>query len=656
MRNHPEISHRKEGIMKSRPWTSERIAIRIAAAAATALLLAFGAQAADKLPGDLISCLNEADQADAAHEIQRERRVLEHAETLSGDARDAARVERMLAVLDWKYDQRFDEARDRLLRAAENGAEPAEAWIALARMEQHRADYAAARDAAARGIEAARKDKEKRDAGLALDRASVAEGAELRRNGEAGDTQALRQAFGDLHEQVSREPGFLEPSRLLLSASLLLDQGDAALLAWRSYFHVAPGGPGPNAIAEAGTDLERILPGWRGAEATPAERIDLVRALAGSRFFAEAALVAFDPRADDSVRDDPRVREVVVYDRSLREVKKIAEEHYRKTILGKGDPEEFEKQVRAQASPILSAIGVDLSTPPPDEELDRLLDEHFGAYVNLGRTAGYADLHLGHRVIDETRTVEQYGRKADLRFVSLDGMVSNGFQSWAWESGAQHGGWAGPDTIWQVRPAYAGAALEVWRRMRSEEERAKFDEEVARETTLDDDRARKDPCSYLPGLAMRLQRQGNLGLLERLQGRGLTDESLRLTFLNEYERATVESSIFAHEGRHAIDQRMKTGKRPAWKSEFYAKLSEAVFTTDPRLALGGIFYANIGDPTQHGQANRHIMKGVVRWMKKHRGEIRGLDPERPLLPQFDLLTDGQIREAFRSMDPLANAG
>ncbi len=49
------------------------------------------------------------------------------------------------------------------------------------------------------------------------------------------------------------------------------------------------------------------------------------------------------------------------------------------------------------------------------------------------------------------------------------------------------------------------------------------------------------------------------------------------------------------------------------------------------------------------------MKGVVKWMKKHSDAINGLDPERPLLPQFDLLTDDQIRELFRSMDPLASA-
>jgi hypothetical protein len=298
-------------------------------------------------------------------------------------------------------------------------------------------------------------------------------------------------------------------------------------------------------------------------------------------------------------------------------------------------------------------MGIHHSSPPTDEELEKLFDDHFGVDIRLGLTAGYMDLHMGHRVIDETRTVEQYGHRADLRFVSLDNMVSNGFESWAWETGAQHGGWAGPDTIWQVRPAYAGSALRVWRLLHSEQERAEFEEEVTRETARDPDRARKDAYAYLPGLAARLRKQGMLRLLERLQGRGLAGENLCAAFLSEYERAEVESSIFAHEGRHAIDKRLKTKMHAAWKTEYFAKLSEVAFAIEPRLALDSIFAANIGDPTPHGQANRRIMKGVVKWMKTHSNEIQGLDPAQSLLPQFDLLNDEQIREAFRSMDPLA---
>ncbi|HQK86527.1 MAG TPA: hypothetical protein PLU25_02750, partial [Acidobacteriota bacterium] len=268
-------------------------------------------------------------------------------------------------------------------------------------------------------------------------------------------------------------------------------------------------------------------------------------------------------------------------------------------------------------------------------------------------TAGYYDLHLGHRVLDETRVVKQYSHEASLRFVVLDSMVSNGFQSWAWESGAQHGGWAGRDTIWQIRPVYANAAMVSWQRLHSEPERAEYAARLARETALDDARARRDPYGFLPGLALRLQLQADQALEARLVQRGIRDEDLRLAFLAEHERSVQESSIFAHEGRHAIDQRLGTKMGSPGQTEYYAKLSEVVFTAAPRLALDGIFDANIGDPTPHGQANRRIMKGLVKWMKQHRREIAGLDPQRPLLPQFDRLTDDQIRQAFRSMDPLA---
>ena len=260
---------------------------------------------------------------------------------------------------------------------------------------------------------------------------------------------------------------------------------------------------------------------------------------------------------------------------------------------------------------------------------------------------------MGHRVVDKTRTVKQYGHRAQLRFVALDNMVSNGFQSWAWEGNSQHGGWAGPDTIWQVRPAYANAPIEIWRKIHFGEEQREFEGEMARETDLDNRRVAENPFAFLPGLSMRLKYQGITRLLDDLRSRGIPGEELRLAFIAALEQAVQESSIFAHEGRHAIEQRRDSRYQSGWKAEFSAKLSEVALAPQPRLAFGGILSANIGDRTPHGKANLKIIKGLVSWMEEHRREIEGLNPYRPLLPQFDLLTDGQIRAAIRSIDPLA---
>ena len=166
-----------------------------------------------------------------------------------------------------------------------------------------------------------------------------------------------------------------------------------------------------------------------------------------------------------------------------------------------------------------------------------------------------------------------------------------------------------------MRPAYAGGAVEIWRGIHSADELEEFEVEMARESKLDDARARGNSHAFLPGLAMRLKHQGIYRLLERLRSEAAEGEDLRLRFLSEAERAVQESSIFAHEGRHAIDKR--AGASSSRKLEFTAKLSEVAFAPEPRLALGGILTANIGDHTPHGRANLKIMKGLVSWMEKH---------------------------------------
>ena len=93
---------------------------------------------------------------------------------------------------------------------------------------------------------------------------------------------------------------------------------------------------------------------------------------------------------------------------------------------------------------------------------------------------------------------------------------------------------------------------------------------------------------------------------------------------------------------------------PEEELQFRAKCSAVVFAPDPLLVLGNIFNATIGQPgNPSGLANERIMKGLAAWMEARVAEIPTLDRSRPLLPQFDCLTDEQMREAFRSMDPWA---
>jgi len=69
--------------------------------------------------------------------------------------------------------------------------------------------------------------------------------------------------------------------------------------------------------------------------------------------------------------------------------------------------------------------------------------------------------------------------------------------------------------------------------------------------------------------------------------------------------------------------------------------------------MDGIFLANLEQPRAgqgKGNANARVMRKIVGGMERHASEIGRLDASRPLLPQFDLLIDEQVRALFRALD------
>ncbi|HET8624213.1 MAG TPA: hypothetical protein VFM14_11660 [Gemmatimonadales bacterium] len=466
------------------------------------------------------------------------------------------------------------------------------------------------------------------------------------------DQAAIEARVSELLPLVEGAPGLLEPARLLLAGAILSANGPAALTAWRSYYLVGTGDSASAPLAAPRQALDTLLPRLRRGLASPEITLATVRALAGSRWFAAAAALALgsDQAAMDSMPAD--VAEVIAYARFVADVQRTTDEYYRRTLLGTSDSAAWRSALvyrGARLWPRLVWTG-----PPPVYDAAALATElarRFGAIVNVGTTAGYEDLHYGHSVLDARREVRQYGREATVRFVALDALVSNGFQSWAWNGRAGHGGWANAEMIVQVRPLYAVEPLEVWGALHDSTGRREEALRIASDSAADLARARTTAVAYFPGLAARLERDGRRALLDSLAGAGLTGTELEAAFTRELGSATVESSIFAHEGRHAIDAAdpdLSTEER-----EFRAKLSQVAFAPYPRLAFDGIVDANLGDRTPHGQANRRVLEGVLAWMNVHAGDVTGLDRSRPLLLQLTKLSDQQLRAAVRSIDPLA---
>jgi hypothetical protein len=375
----------------------------------------------------------------------------------------------------------------------------------------------------------------------------------------------LPQAIALLEGAIAEAGPRVETTRLLLNAAILANDDAAALRAFRWYY----------------ADVPSLVP------ATIPDRRALGRALANARLYEEAALIL----TDDA--------ELVAYAATLQRLRAITDDHYRKAATGDESERAFNKAVRA-------AIPKDAG-------------RRFGVVYTLGETDNVVGMHYGHRVLDERRSVEQYGQKGSMRFVLLDNMVANGFMVWIRDGKTGTGGWNEKDVIYQVRPMYANGPVSAWLRLTDPERRAKDDREIADETRR----------HSLRGVELRMERQ----YLESLPRE-------RDAFIERYRREEFDHSIWAHEGRHAIDHTV-FDIDDAEELEYRAKLSEIAFAASPRMPFAGGILSTVGGNTPHGKANQRVLEGIQRVTKLED------------LTQLDTLSDEQLRAAARALDPLA---
>jgi hypothetical protein len=565
-------------------------------------------------------------------------------------ARRRAAAERMLGLIDWRFYKDDGGARFHFGTALATRSDTPATLIEMARLATVEGRYREAFALADRARVSARDDLAHRGAILQMADA-VSESALTARLGdepgsraERVDTAAAAAAVDALSQLLRETPGRAEEAEKLLLAALEAGDGTAAARAVHSYFLIDVGESTLHtALPRTVAELERELPSWRGDDTPRAARTQLADLLVRARLMDAAALVT-PPGAHT---------DIIPYVQYCRRIAREAEEYYRRSLVGGARRDELTRSyIHATHDlwPRLTWKGAPPKFFPAAGDLE--LSRRFGTLLELGITGGYYDMHMGHVIAEGEQTVSQYGHSARVRFIILDGMVTNGLQSWAWDDAGGHGGWQRRDTVVQVRPIFVEHAVSLWVSA-DPARRAHEQRNIALDSAMDWQLAATDSIAYLPGVAARLRRDGRDALIDSLRSAGVPDSLLGATFVRVTSRLMRESSIVAHEGRHAIDDTEKTARFSTAEREFRAKLSEIAFAARPKIVMSSIMHPNIGDATPHGRANARVMLGLIRWMRRHASMIPGLDVGRPILPQLPLLTDAQLRQAFRSMDPLA---
>ncbi|MFO7892392.1 MAG: hypothetical protein R6U63_01550 [Longimicrobiales bacterium] len=607
--------------------------------------------------------LEAARNARFQHRFAEAERLLQRVLGAGAGGEIAAEAHRRLANLAWYIRGDAATGRRYLERALKLHAARAASLTELSRLEREEGRFDAAWSAATAALTAADASVDRFRAVVELGRVATAQ-AEAELQGGAWPAAIARERLvrvrAELAPVVEVRRGLLDPAEQLLLMGILLDDGAAALDGWTSYYTSI--GDLAGSITPARRTLAASLPGWAGPETHPADRVAVVEALAASGMMRAARALALDPRVNaepgaaggaagaegpDSAAA-ATVSDVIAVADFLDRARVLAVDYYRAAAAGKGEQWPFRDAVVTAGRDLLRSLSWPEGDPPEPAdspwgtEVWDVLRDRFGLEVRFGNVAGNFGLRIGTRVVDDRRTVEQYGHRAEFRFLALDRIVVGDYQTWGWDGRAATGGYATPELVVQIRPGFAGSGIRAWESLQ-EPDTVTIGELIPG----DGDFAH---CGYVPGLDDRLRRQGLEQLHDSLVADGLEGPALRTAFLAGYEDQNTGASIFAHEGRHAIDG--VRGIDDSEELEYGAKLAQVVFSRFPRLAIGSILTPNIGDPTPHGQANQRVLCGVAEWMAEHADELQ-VDTSRTLLPQLTRLTDHQIRAAFRSLDPLA---
>lgn len=458
-----------------------------------------------------------------------------------------------------------------------------------------------------------------------------------------GGAANLARAADELNAISPIAGGAPDVASARLSLALLRRDSGSAFAAWRDYFWLTDA-DAPQALTSYHGRAQAIFAAGLAANGADTDRLALVTMLIRAGFTEDARAFADATGIAARNADSAEWRRAAAFFRFHAAALELTARTNHAMLDRPDDPTRaadvtrYREEMGALMMRLMEDIGAN-----GDPRL--ALAEAFGIYGSLGETSGYPSLHGGHIVEDQRIVTEQYGHRGELRFVVIDNMVSNGFESWLWDGWAEAGGWASDDaTIVQIRSAYTPGPLAALRRVRPGPTRERYLQQIER--SVADERSALDAnrgIASLPATSERLELQA----YEQIAARTGGDDG---AFIAEVWRATNQYSIEKHEGRHAIDKARGSFSTP--DLEYMAKLSQIALADYPRLGLASIAGSTIGE-TPHGIANRRILAGYRNWMQRHWRRIPGYDRETPALSQLTLLSDAQIVEIAQSMDELA---
>jgi hypothetical protein len=564
-----------------------------------------------------------------------------------------------LALQDWKIFRNYEASVRRLKSCLLLNCQKARTYILLGQIQLQYLHYSAAISFANKAIQASNNESDKLNSFLLKAQIIYEQNVALARRGVMLNIQNLLLASKELKLILAAQPGRPASAELLIGISLLLKNGPDVFYAWKSYFFITDNSQINRAQQTSYNSLNAILPVWNKRDLSKSERENLVQAIAASQFYDYAELLVETKLFGTSgLTEKPEIKRILQFEKYIRAVQQMDDIYYPRIASGlKNYDSSYEISMEQVARKLWVTMDPrNTEVNYNEDEFFNQIEKKYGAEGYMGTTVGYFSMLLGLVVHDELKEINQYGLKATFRYIAISRLISKDFTSWYGATNV--GGWGTDSCIYQVRDAYLQEPFARLGWVTDSMAHGQIIKQIAEARKIDFITCRLDKYAEPSFLSLSIKLNASQELFDSLRKTGLSSNALYLAFISETLRLNVESTVFAHEGRHAIDQRYFKNEFDSMtqdERELRAKYSEIIFSSKPKLALtGSILGGDLDSNTIHGKANYRLRKIIADWMQLHSNEIGGLDNSIPLLMQLELLSDQQLREICISADPLSS--
>jgi hypothetical protein len=470
-------------------------------------------------------------------------------------------------------------------------------------------------------------------------------------NHESIDNILLSEAWKLLSFCYRNEPESPYINEKRLETAILLKQGNDALQCWKDYFLIVNNDfPGPN-LKEAYTEMESVMKDWNGNPLSNENNKKIILALSKSRFYPLIeSLNGIFPIEKNYETDC-----ILAFCKYRKEIENHIYSFYRDIALHCEKKQKFLSGIEAINRSLWATLYPNNSKKYSEEDFRKTLMDRFGTLLYFHSKGRIHVYFAGSAVIREVKPFEQYGYKANFNFSQIDFVFGNAYDFWYFNQGFRIGGWDENGENSHFRRNVLSGPIWVWNEhAKNQDLLNKWKCEIDNESLQDDSLARLQTLVDLPGLRDRIEYRFTISILDSLQSLNLEGEKLRTAFIKtlmEYDNR----HNYWHEGRHNLDADLHSSIFHNHDSyEYWAKLSQISFANLPSFELERAFNYNpkTGPNDGHTGADAKIVTEYYNWMNTHKNEIKGLDTKRPLLCQVDLLTEDQIRNIARTLDPI----